>query len=345
MKAFFYYLVKYLLRYYNYIYFRKIEVIGYDKIPKEGGVLFSPNHQGAFLDPLLVGSLTPHKITSLTRSDVFGGPFQWFLDAFQMLPVYRIRNGYSNLKKNEDTFAQCYKLLSEGKFMLMFSEGGHHDEYYLQKLSKGSSRLIYQAQKQYPNKKMFLMPVGLNYGHHRQPRCTLHFIFGDPIEVSQLINEGEFSEAELINKLRLVLENRMKDCLWLPENSEEYFLKKEKINKHTTQLTFSKLKSKLEEDYKSLPGRKKRSKLVTFTALLLSLPTLVPLWITRKVVAQFEDLVFISSMKYAMGVFFFPLWWLGSGFAIYFFFGTAMMIGYWLFSLLCLFLRQRILLL
>ncbi|MGB1113888.1 MAG: hypothetical protein ACPG14_03750, partial [Flavobacteriaceae bacterium] len=76
-----------------------------------------------------------------------------------------------------------------------------------------------------------------------------------------------------------------------------------------------------------------------------SLPTLIPLWITRKVVAQFEDLVFISSMKYAMGVFFFPLWWLGSGFAIYHFFGTAVMIGYWLFSLLCLFLRQRILLL
>ena len=35
--------------------------------------------------------------------------------------------------------------------MLMFSEGGHHDEYFLQRLSKGSSRLIYQAQKQFPN--------------------------------------------------------------------------------------------------------------------------------------------------------------------------------------------------
>ena len=39
---------------------------------------------------------------SLTRSDVFGGPLQWFLDAMEMLPIYRLRNGYSNLKKNEE---------------------------------------------------------------------------------------------------------------------------------------------------------------------------------------------------------------------------------------------------
>lgn len=99
MKTFFYLLIKNLLRYYNYVYFRNIEVYGYENIPQDGGILFSPNHQGAFLDPLIIGSMTPNKITSLTRSDVFGGPFQWFLDAFQMLPVYRIRNGYSNLKK------------------------------------------------------------------------------------------------------------------------------------------------------------------------------------------------------------------------------------------------------
>ena len=142
MKNIFYFSLKYFLRYYNQIFFRDIKEYGYQNIPKDGGVLFSPNHQGAFLDPLLIGSMTPKKITSLTRSDVFGGPLQWFLDALQMLPVYRIRNGYSNLKKNDITFKKCFELLGEGKFLMMFSEGGHHDEYYLKKLSKGSSRPV-----------------------------------------------------------------------------------------------------------------------------------------------------------------------------------------------------------
>ena len=120
MKNIFYFSLKYFLRYYNQIFFRDIKQYGYENFPKDGGVLFSPNHQGAFLDPLLIGSMTPKKITSLTRSDVFGGPLQWFLDALQMLPVYRIRNGYSNLKKNDVTFKKCYELLGNGKFLMMF---------------------------------------------------------------------------------------------------------------------------------------------------------------------------------------------------------------------------------
>jgi 1-acyl-sn-glycerol-3-phosphate acyltransferase len=43
--------MKYLLRYYNQVFFREIKVYGYENIPSDGGVLFSPNHQGAFLDP------------------------------------------------------------------------------------------------------------------------------------------------------------------------------------------------------------------------------------------------------------------------------------------------------
>ena len=109
MKLIVYLFLKNIFRYYNRIYFRSVKIYGKNNIPTDGGVIFSPNHQGALLDPLVLASLTKGKITSLTRSDIFGGPFQWFLDAFYMLPVYRIRNGYSNLKKNDEIFAKCYE--------------------------------------------------------------------------------------------------------------------------------------------------------------------------------------------------------------------------------------------
>ena len=332
-----------MLRYYNYVYFRNIEVHGLENIPKDGGVLFSPNHQGAFLDPLLIGSMTPSKITSLTRSDVFGGPFQWFLDAFQMLPVYRIRNGYSNLKKNDLIFDKCYKLLSEGKFMMMFSEGGHHDEYYLQRLSKGSSRLVFQTLKKYPDQKIYLMPVGINYGHHRQPRCTLHLIFGKPILVNAK-TDSKLSEAENINKLRDLLEDRMRACLWIAENSSHYHKQKQKINRLTTQLPFEKLKEELQSNFSKLPNRKKTSTVDTYTSILLGIPNLIPLWITRKVISKFDDIVFVSSMKYAMGVFFFPIWWFLSGLGVAYAFGNTVMTWYFLICISSLFVRQRILL-
>ncbi len=344
MKAIFYFLIKNLLRYYNYVYFRDVHVYGQENIPKDGGILFSPNHQSALLDPLLIGSLTPNKITSLTRSDVFGGPFQWFLDAFQMLPIYRIRNGYSNLKKNDLIFDKCFKILGEGKFMLMFSEGGHHDEYFLQNLSKGSSRLVFQAQQKYPNKKIYLLPAGINYGHHRQPRCTLHLVFGKPILVKEAVNH-KLTEAENINKLRDMLEERMKACLWIENDSEYYPKQKQKINRKTTQLPFHTLKKELESNFSKLPSRRKLSRIMIFIATILSIPNIIPLWISRKIISKFDDVVFVSSMKYVLGVFFFPIWWFISGLTIAYEFGNPVMFWYLFISILCLFIRQRFLLL
>ena len=102
LKSLFYHFLRNYLKFYGYIYFRDIKIYGKNNIPKKGGLLFSPNHQSAFIDPVLVASYNSGKILSLTRSDVFGGPLQWFLDAMEMLPIYRLRNGYSNLKKNEE---------------------------------------------------------------------------------------------------------------------------------------------------------------------------------------------------------------------------------------------------
>ena len=318
-------------------------MIGKENIPKDGGVLFSPNHQGAFLDPLLVGSMTPKKITSLTRSDVFGGPLQWFLDAFQMLPVYRIRNGYASLKKNDAIFELCYKILGEGKFLLMFSEGGHHDEYFLQRLSKGSSRVAYHAQLKNKGKKIYIQPIGLNYGHHRQARSNLHMVFGKPIDVGKKINFNQ-TEAENINSIRELLKNRMRDCLWLPDKTENYPLQKQCINRLTTKLNFKKLKYLINNDFKKLPKRRNLSSIRNYFALLLSIPNIVPLWITRKLIRKFKDLVFISSLKYAMGIFFFPIWWLISSIVIAYTFGNMAMTTYLLICVSSIFIRQSILL-
>ena len=343
MKNIFYFSLKYLLRFYNYIFFRNIKIYGYDKIPKDGGILFSPNHQGAFLDPLLVGSMTPKKITSLTRSDVFGGPLQWFLDALQMLPVYRIRNGYSNLKKNDAIFEKCFDLLGSGKFLLMFSEGGHHHEYYLKNLSKGSSRLAFQAQKKYPKKKIYIQPVGINYGHHTQPRSSLHLVYGNPLLISKYTNQKK-SEAENINLIREALQLRMKDCLWIPEDSTIYKQQKDCINSRTTKMDFFQLKFAIEAKIKQLSKRKKRTNITRFIAGILSIPNIIPLFITRKVVNKFKDPVFNSSMKYAMGVFLFPAYWILTSIIINSMFGNNLMALYIFICLLFLFVRQHILL-
>ena len=170
MKKIFYAIIRFILSKYNFFYFRNFKIIGKENIPTNGAVLFSPNHQNALLDPLLVGTTAGKSIYSLTRSDVFGGPLQWFLDAMQTIPVYRIRDGYDKLKNNQEVFERCYTLLSNKQNMMMFSEGKHHDQYYLLNLSKGSSRLALEAQLRSPQHPIYLQPVGINYGNHLHAR-------------------------------------------------------------------------------------------------------------------------------------------------------------------------------
>ena len=82
-----------------------------------------------------------------------------------------------------------------------------------------------------------------------------------------------------------------------------------------------------------------------FVATILSVPNIIPLWISRKIISKFDDVVFVSSMKYILGVFFFPIWWFISGLTIAYGFGNPVMSWYLFISILSLFIRQRFLLL
>ena len=308
MKKIFYYFVKYTIRFASKCYFRKIKITGLENIPQGGGILFSPNHQGAFLDPLLVGSFIIQQVTSLTRSDIFGGKFQWFLNALKMLPVYRIRNGYSNLKRNEEIFDKCRKLLSFKESIIMFSEAAHHNEYYLQSLSKGSSRLVYEAQvdSKFP---IYLVPVGINYGHHTKPLCDLHLVFGKPIVVKDFFDES-LSKPEIINNIRENLTSRMKKCIWLPNNDINYSKRKKLINRINTEMDFEDLKKGIE--LMNIKTEKKyKNKLILKLLLAISnIPNLLPLLIMKKILSLFEDIVFYSSIKLTVGLILFSIWWL-----------------------------------
>ncbi len=310
MKKLVYNLVRLLLEKYNYFYFKKFRLYGLDNIPKDGGVIFSPNHQAAFLDPLLIGVTCTKKVTSLTRSDVFGGVFQWFLDALNMLPVYRIRDGYNSLKKNEKIFAKCHKVLAEKGAITMFSEGTHHKEYFLQNLSKGSSRMALEAQSSYPKNPIYIVPVGLNYSHHILPWQEVQIIYGKPIAVQDYLHNYMDNPNVVINQLKEELQTRMKSYLWLPEKDDSYLEKKELINLRNTRLGFSKFKELLHSQPNKLKKARFGGTLLKFLVILLSIPNLLPLFIIRKIVRLFKEPVFYSSIKYAGGLFIFSFWWI-----------------------------------
>lgn len=77
-------------------YFKKIIVEGKENIPKNRPVILVANHQNALIDPLLLATHTNLNPWFLTRAAVFSNPIAAKLLHFiRMLPVYRLRDGFS----------------------------------------------------------------------------------------------------------------------------------------------------------------------------------------------------------------------------------------------------------
>ena len=67
-----------------------------------------------------------------------------------------------------------------------------------------------------------------NYGHLSKPLCDLNLVFGKPILIKEFLSES-ITKPEAINKIREALRVGMKNCIWLPENDDNY-LKRKKTN-------------------------------------------------------------------------------------------------------------------
>ena len=309
-KRLFYYGVKGFLLLYTPFYFKNIRVFGKKHLPKDGGLLLSPNHQGAFLDPLLIGAFVPGTLHSLTRGDVFVPPYRWIFSAMQMLPVFRIRNGFSSLKNNEATFDKCHQLLGRKKKLLMFSEGLHHQEHYLYPISKGSSRVAYQAQLKYPEIPIYIVPVGINYQDYNRPWKGLHLVFGEAISVTTVIEKHPKMVAA-INALRERLQIEMKKCLWIPENNPAYIHQVYLLKKLDTTNDFQAIRDTLAQG--SSPMQKKSAQTNVVQRLIVAFLKgihIIPRLISRFCVSRFSDPVLHGSVRYAAGILIFAPWFL-----------------------------------
>ena len=92
----------------------------------------------------------------------------------------------------------------------------------MQRLSKGSSRLAMEAQKKFPKTPIYLVPVGINYGHHHHPLQDMHIVYGTPIDLRKFLPEYDRNAARGIKEIVETLEKEMKACLWLPEKDTKY---------------------------------------------------------------------------------------------------------------------------
>lgn len=164
MKQLGYQLLFYWIKIGLHCYYRRIRVKGVENIPTDAPVLFLSNHQNALLDILLIATHNTRKPWYLTRADVFKNKhLKKFFTYLQMMPVYRIRDGKSQLAKNKAVFAFCGELLKQDQSILLFPEANHNLKKRVRPLSKGFTRIVDEALHNHLVKPLYIVPVGQNY--------------------------------------------------------------------------------------------------------------------------------------------------------------------------------------
>ena len=179
-------------------YYKKIDVIYKEKIPKDKAVIFLSNHQNALLDPLLVSISSTRKNYFLTRAAVFkNSTVAKLLNSLQMLPVYRMIDGVNTIQKNRAIFTFCTKLLDQKKSIILFPEGSHSLKRKVRPLKKGAARIIQETLQEFPKREIIIIPVGVNYQAPTEYGDSMSVYFGKHISPTKFWDGSQLDMQEL----------------------------------------------------------------------------------------------------------------------------------------------------
>ena len=197
------------------IYFKKIYYSGAEHIPQGKPVIFSVNHPTGFFEPTLLACVFWEcDFYFVTRGDLFQNPIaRRILENLLMIPIYRFRDGFENMRQNAAIMDQIRDMLSEGKSIMIFSEGTTRTVKRLHPLQKGMGRMAFSNYVKYGDLDLQIVPIGVTYSDPHTPRGEAMIKIGAAIPLSNYYDIHAENTAKAINKLTADVEAAMRPCL------------------------------------------------------------------------------------------------------------------------------------
>src|SRR5918997_5876411 len=166
--------------------FFRTRCIDSHKIPAEGPVIVAPNHF-SFMDHFLVSVYMRRKVHFVAKSQLFTRPLQFIYTHGGVFPV---RRGH----RDEEMFKTAHSLLSRGKVIVMYAEGGRSRTGELGEAKPGIGRLPLETRAGVVPAAIAGSEGARNWKRLRFPKVTVQY--GDPIRFERTVNEPTRDEAQ-----------------------------------------------------------------------------------------------------------------------------------------------------
>lgn len=200
-------------------YYRDIEIVGAERVPLDVPMLVVANHPNAVVDPMLVATTLPRRVTFTGKATLFDNPFlRFFLGALGMVPLRRASDerarrdagGAPDPKRNQEAFRAVVAALAARRAVLIFPEGKSHDEPAIAPLKTGTARMALQA-RDAGVRDVTILPIGFVFEDKARPRTKILVEIGEPLRLEtwspDSSSEPESLTAEIDRRLRALTMN------------------------------------------------------------------------------------------------------------------------------------------
>jgi 1-acyl-sn-glycerol-3-phosphate acyltransferase len=138
-----YRLFRLLARFLAGLFYRRVEVIGRERVPATGPLVVAANHQQGLMDGLLLAATLPRRLRPIAKAPLFRYPLiGQFARLAGAIPVHRRQDEGRGPVDNEAMFGAAHRALAEGEALLIFPEGVSQPEPALMPLRTGAARLV-----------------------------------------------------------------------------------------------------------------------------------------------------------------------------------------------------------
>lgn len=201
-------------------YYRRIEIAGVERVPRAGPLLVVANHPNALMDPMLVATAIPRRLTFTGKATLFENPLlRRFLSAVGVVPLRRVsdelkRRGSTprdaDPRRNTEAFRAILAALGEGRAVLIFPEGKSHDDPAIAPLKTGAARLALQAVGEGASS-LGILPVGLVFEDKAEPRTRVLVEIGPALPVGEWLAADRAGDAGRVERLTAEIDRRLRD--------------------------------------------------------------------------------------------------------------------------------------
>lgn len=166
-------------------FYRRIDVVGAERLPSSGPVIVLANHSNSLVDAAIITAFLPRMPRFLGASTVWDyRSLRPFLNAAGVLPLYRRQDGRGHHGSLSDSFAKASDLLAAGGVLAIFPEGVSHNNPRVLPLKSGAARIALETEAQHGPLGITILPVCLTFEAKYRVRSRALVEIGEQITLT-----------------------------------------------------------------------------------------------------------------------------------------------------------------